>query len=475
MVFSSLLFLFFFLPLSLFFYWCSARKLKNAVLFFVSLVFYAWGEPVYVFLLLISTVVDYVVGLGLARKQMPAFKRKLLLIASIIVNLGVLGFFKYYAFMAAGFTDFTGIVLPDWDPPLPIGISFYTFQTMSYTIDVYRRKVDAQRNFISFGCYVAMFPQLVAGPIVRYQLIAKELVERKVTSRKFYEGSRLFIIGLSKKVLLANNIGIVWSEVESMAAAGTGMSAATAWLGIIAFSFQIYFDFSGYSDMAIGLGKMLGFTFPKNFDYPYISQSITEFWRRWHMTLGTWFREYVYIPLGGNRVGRWKLVRNIFIVWFLTGLWHGASWNFIWWGLYFGLILWIEKWWTLRWLDRAPRAVRHTYALVLILFGWVLFEMETVQAITEYVLTMFGQGSAAAGGPVWIDNYTLYLLFSYAGVLILCIIASTPAVKQLMRKIETKQPTIVHMLKGISSILLLVCCIAYLVDATFNPFLYFRF
>jgi len=469
MVFSSLLFLFLFLPLTLLLYACSPRKLKNLILFLMSLVFYAWGEPVYVALMLVSTVTDYAIGLLLERTGNSPGKRKLLLIGSVVVNLGVLGFFKYYAFLARSLEALTGISLPDWDPPLPIGISFYTFQTLSYTIDVYRREVAAQRSFIRFGCFVALFPQLIAGPIVRYREIEADLNRhRTIISRHLVEGSRLFLVGLGKKVLLANNIGALWDEIHAMPA--SELTAGTAWLGLVAFAMQIYFDFSGYSDMARGLGRMFGFQFPINFNYPYISQSITEFWRRWHMTLGSWFREYVYIPLGGNRVGRWKLFRNIFVVWLLTGLWHGASWNFVWWGLYFAIVLAAEKGFVLSWLRRVPRVIRHLYACTLILLGWVLFAVESPGAMGDYFCALIG----LRGGGY--DVQTLYGLTSYGGVLVLCVIGSLPVWKGIAMKMEGPVRRRLYdgaMAAACMAILLL--SIAYLVDSTYNPFLYFRF
>lgn len=467
MVFSSLLFLFLFLPITLLLYWLSPHKAKNAILFIFSLIFYAWGEPVYILLMIFSTISDYFIGLWIERFDHKPRWRFSLFLLSMIINISVLGFFKYYAFFAHQWTTSTSIVLPDWDPPLPIGISFYTFQTMSYIIDVYRREVPAQRNFITFGCYVAMFPQLVAGPIVRYQSIARELDQRRITGDMLVEGSRLFIIGLGKKVLLANNIGALWTEVQSIPY--NQLPLLTAWIGIIAFAFQIYFDFSGYSDMARGLGKILGFDFPINFRYPYISQNITEFWRRWHMTLGSWFRDYVYIPLGGNRVGKVIWVRNLFIVWFLTGLWHGASWNFVLWGLYFGFILACEKLIVLKWLVQLPRFIRHLYTIILLMISWVIFSFESISAIQQYLKAMFRNSVG-----VW-DTYSLYLLSSYGIMFFLCIIGSTPLPKHLLLRIRQKHPFLFDLTLASIMITLLFLSIAYLVDSTYNPFLYFRF
>lgn len=367
MVFSSLLFIFIFLPAVLFLYYCAPKRIKNLVLFLTSLVFYAWGEPVYIVIMLLSTVTDYSFGLLLSHSRLNPAQRKWIVVCSVIVNLSLLSYFKYADFLINNVNGLLGTHIPLTELALPIGISFYTFQSMSYIIDVYRGTAKAQRNWIDFGTFVALFPQLVAGPIVQYNTLAEQLRKRSVNIELFAEGIRRFIIGLAKKVLLANNIGMLWHTVSS-SDLGT-MPVMTAWLGIIAFAFQIYFDFSGYSDMAIGLGLMFGFRFNENFNKPYIAQSITDFWRRWHISLSSWFRDYVYIPLGGNRRGLGIQLRNILVVWLLTGLWHGANWNFILWGLYFGIILMIEKWWALKLLQRSPRWIRHTYAIVLIYGG----------------------------------------------------------------------------------------------------------
>lgn len=343
MVFSDLLFLFRFLPIVLIVYFASPKKFRNAVLFFSSLIFYAWGEPVYVSLMLFSTLVDYIHGRLVYRlkNNNQTKKAKLVVMSSMVINLGLLGFFKYADFFIGTVNSIFGTSIGFLNVALPIGISFYTFQTMSYTLDIYMNNEAPQKNIISFGAYVAMFPQLIAGPIVQYKTVAKELRERKENIDDFAIGVRRFILGLGKKVLLANSTGAIWTTVKALP--DTDLSIVAAWFGIICFALQIYYDFAGYSDMAIGLGKMFGFNFPINFDYPYISKSVTEFFRRWHISLGKWFRDYVYIPLGGNRKGRLKLIRNILVVWILTGFWHGASYNFILWGLYFGILLVIEK------------------------------------------------------------------------------------------------------------------------------------
>jgi len=461
MVFSSLLFLFLFLPAVLTLYYCSPRRIRNLILFVTSLFFYAWGEPVYIVIMLVSTLTDYFFGLLLDKPSLSAAKRKGVVALSVVVNLTLLSYFKYADFLIGNINALFGTDIPLTDLPLPIGISFYTFQSMSYIIDVYRGTAKAQRNWIDFGAYVSLFPQLVAGPIVKYSTIAEQLNHRTESIELFAEGIRRFTIGLAKKVLLANNIGLLWATISSSNPESLPM--LTAWLGIIAFAFQIYFDFSGYSDMAIGLGLMFGFRFNENFNKPYTSQSITEFWRRWHISLGSWFREYVYIPLGGNRHGLLKQARNILIVWLLTGFWHGASWNFILWGLYFGVILMIEKWWGLKLLAALPRWVRHVYAIILILIGWVLFAFETPALISSYLSAMAGFNDQ----PLW-NAETGYFFYTNAVLLVVLVIASLPK-KQWTRANEL---SLFHLVwYGF----LFFLAVAYLVDATFNPFLYFRF
>ncbi|QPQ36422.1 MBOAT family O-acyltransferase [Lysinibacillus sp. JNUCC-52] len=461
MVFSSLLFLFVFLPIVLMLYYCSPRKIKNFILFIMSLIFYAWGEPVYIVIMLVSTLTDYCFGLLLDKPNMSSVKRKGIVLCSIIVNLMLLSYFKYADFLIHNINTLLGTDIPLTELPLPIGISFYTFQSMSYIIDVYRGTAKAQRNWIDFGTFVALFPQLVAGPIVTYNTIAQQLQHRAESISMFAEGVRRFIIGLAKKVLLANNIGLLWDTISSSNV--ETMPMLTAWLGIIAFAFQIYFDFSGYSDMAIGLGLMFGFRFNENFNKPYIAQSITDFWRRWHISLSSWFRDYVYIPLGGNRKGLAIQMRNILIVWLLTGFWHGASWNFIWWGLYFGVILIVEKWWGLTLLSRLPRWTRHFYAIFLILIGWVLFAFEQPSLIGKYLAAMFGFN----GQSLW-NNDTGYYFYTNIVLLLVLIMASIP-MKLWKKTSELSLPHIAWY--GI----LYFLSVAYLVDATFNPFLYFRF
>ena len=381
MVFSSLFFTFAFLPVTVILYyssggsfttrtarpWVLGQHLRNIVLLAASLFFYAWGEPAYVILMCFSIMINYCIGSLLDKDNTGRRKRKLWLIIGLVFNLGCLAYFKYFGMLISTITSVSGWNLNAAVPTLPIGISFYTFQALSYVIDVYRGKIQSQKSPILFALYISMFPQLVAGPIVNYADIESQLADRRVTLRIFSEGLHRFLCGLAKKVLLANNIGLLWSQVKAMP--GTEISVLMAWGGIMAFTLQIYFDFSGYSDMAIGLGKMFGFRFKENFKYPYISQSISEFWRRWHISLGSWFKEYVYIPLGGSRAGKWKLIRNLFIVWFLTGLWHGASWNFVLWGLYFGTLLLIEKLFLQNRIARWPKAFRYIYSLLFVMIG----------------------------------------------------------------------------------------------------------
>lgn len=466
MVFSSLTFLFLFLPPVLVLYYLLPQAGKNAFLFAASLFFYAWGEPVYIVLMLFSTVADYVLGLIIEKHRHNKQTARLFLVLSLLVNVGILGFFKYFDFLVQSINALWGTNLAILNLPLPLGISFYTFQTMSYTIDVYRNEVPVQRRLIDFCTYVTLFPQLVAGPIVRYQEVEKQLRQRQVDLDTFGLGAKRFIAGLGKKVLLANNIGLLWQQVEQLPP--EGLSVVTAWLGIVAYALQIYFDFSGYSDMAIGLGKMLGFTFPENFDYPYTAKSITDFWRRWHMTLGSWFREYVYIPLGGNRRGVPVLLRNLMVVWFLTGLWHGASWNFVLWGLYYGVILAVEKMWLLRGLRKCTPLVSHFYTLILVLLGWVLFVFPDFRQVLQYYLVLFGRGV-----PL-IDRQALYLLSNYLPLLVIGMAAAMPWTKIKIQKL-LQEKTLYYPVAILLYFFVLFLSTAYLVAASFNPFLYFRF
>lgn len=464
MRFSSLPFLFGFLPLTLALYFAAPPRWRNLVLLLTSLVFYGWGEPIYLGIMVLSILIDYTHGLLVERYRSRDKLARWFVAESVILNLGLLGFFKYWDFFAENLSRLPGITLPALGLPLPIGISFFTFQTMSYTIDVYRRDAPAQRDIVAFGAYVTMFPQLVAGPIVRYREVAAELKERVNTTADFAAGAGRFTVGLAKKVLLANSIGALWDA--ELAAQSAGMlTAFGGWLGIAAYGFQIYFDFSGYSDMAIGMGQMLGFHFPENFDYPYTAASVTEFWRRWHISLTTWFREYLYIPLGGSRKGTWRTVRNIFLVWFCTGFWHGASWNFILWGLHFFVWLMLEKYLLKDFLQRLPRWLRHAYTLLVVFAGWGIFAMEDLSVCGGYFRVCFG------GGALWsaVDGYYLR---TYAVLLVLLTVGSANTVKAVWERLperarEALAPVL--MLAG------LVLCTAYLVDGSYNPFLYFRF
>ncbi len=466
MVFSSITFLYIFLPITLLVYYLAPIKGKNWVLFVSGLIFYAWGEPIYVFIMALSTLIDYTAGRLMDCWDDDDKKRKILLICSVAMNLGLLAIFKYSSFFIENLNALFNAGIPNPRLPLPIGISFYTFQSMSYTIDLYQRKIQVQKNFVNFGAYVTMFPQIVAGPIVRYADVAGELKDRAITVGETADGIGLFTRGLAKKLLLANNIGLLWTQVKEMPI--DTIPAVTAWLGILAFTFQIYFDFSGYSDMACGIGKMLGFHFPQNFNLPYTAKSITDFWRRWHITLSTWFKEYLYIPLGGNRHGTGKTIRNLLVVWALTGFWHGASWNFIVWGLYFGALLILEKFVYGKLLDKFPAIVRQLYTFLLVVFGWVLFEMNTLTDVGEYLKAMFG-------GAGFADSRTLYLLSSYFIVFLICIFASSSWGRKLYGWFAKRWPKWTQAALPVSVILLMVVCTAFLVNATYNPFLYFRF
>ena len=468
MVFSSIIFMFTFLPLSLLLYYIMPRKFKNLILLMISLVFYAWGEPVYVLLMIFTIVFDYIMALIIDRNKDDKVKSKIIFIATVGVNLLILGFFKYYGFLIDNINLLFNLNLQYTNLALPIGISFYTFQTLSYVVDVYLDKVKVQRSLISFALYVTMFPQLVAGPIVKYSDIDYQLTNRKESINKFGQGVDRFIIGLGKKVLLANNIGIIWTTIQGMNI--DSISVLTSWIGIIAYTFQIYFDFSGYSDMAIGLGKMFGFEFIENFNYPYISTSISEFWRRWHISLGGWFREYVYIPLGGNRVSTLKHIRNLFVVWLLTGLWHGASWNFVVWGLYYGFILFMEKIILHKVLSKTPKFIKHIYTMLLVMIGWVLFGSVDLTSALEYLKVMFG-----LSGNALVDNSAIYYLYTNIKLLIILTLCSTPIISIIFRQIIKKGKTVGILFAVSINIIIILISIAYLVNETYNPFLYFRF
>lgn len=465
MVFSSLLFLFMYLPIVLMIYYAVPLKFRNLFLFFANLVFYGWGEPIYVTLMLFSTVVDYTCGYFIDKYRTKNKKiAKTFLITSICINLGLLGFFKYAGFITDTLNAIPFFSLPSIEVPLPIGISFYTFQTMSYSIDVYRNDAPVQKNIITFGTYVALFPQLIAGPIVRYKDIAYQLDHRKETLSNFTKGVRLFCIGLAKKVLIANQMGLMWDQIRESGEVNGWLGSL---IGIIGYTFQIYFDFSGYSDMACGLGNMFGFEFLKNFDYPYVSKSITEFWRRWHISLGTWFREYVYIPLGGNRKGVFRQIINLLIVWFLTGFWHGASYNFILWGLFYGVILIIEKFILKKWLDKAPSFVQHLYALPLIVFGWVIFYFTDFAELGDFIVQLFSFSGIVIG------QSALSTTISFLPLIVIAAIASTPLMAKLHGKIRSRKVKII--VDTVFCVFVLFVCTASLVNQSYNPFLYFRF
>ena len=501
MVFSSLTFLYYFLPIVLIVYIFLPNKIKiplkkgktlviparNLFILLTGFFFYAWGEPFYVIIMLVSTLIDYTAGRLMHKYDDNQKIRTACLIVSVCMNIGLLAVFKYSDFIFDTVNSVFGseitnpvILVNKWinknvynfglsesRVALPIGISFFTFQSMSYTIDLYLRNIKVQKSFIGFTSYVTLFPQIVAGPIVRYEDVAKEIDRRTVNINKISEGIGKFAKGLAKKVLLANNIGIIWTEVKAMDY--SQLSVATAWLGILAFTFQIYFDFSGYSDMAVGLGKMLGFNFPKNFDHPYLSKSVSEFWRRWHITLGTWFREYVYIPLGGNRKGKSRTILNLLIVWGLTGLWHGASWNFIIWGLYFGILIIIERLGLGKVLEKLPAAVSMLYTFLAAVLGWVLFDTDTLGGAWQYIRAMFGAGGAFS------DSTARYLFSSNIVIYLLCIFASTTLFGNFTAFLQKKREKIYSWAVSAAVICVLLLCTSYLVDATYNPFLYFRF
>lgn len=466
MVFSSTIFLCVYLPLVLLGYYICPKKGRNLFLLIVSLVFYAWGEPKYVFLMIFSILVNYIFGRLMDKNRGRQKRMKLLLVLSVVIDLGLLSVFKYTDFVITNINAIFGANFDLLNIALPIGISFYTFQAMSYTIDVYRDDVRVQKNLIDFGMYITMFPQLIAGPIVRYADVQDQLADRSVTTVDFSEGVMRFVVGLGKKVLLANQMGAVWSDIYAL---GGDVSALMAWTGAIAYTFQIYFDFSGYSDMAIGLGRMFGFKFPENFRYPYQSVSITDFWRRWHITLSTWFKEYLYIPLGGNRRGLARQALNLLIVWSLTGFWHGAGWNFVMWGLYYFVILFIEKLFLLKALDKLPKFFRHVYALLLIIIGWVIFASDDVSVLLPYLGSMFGANGAIGGMDV-------YTLLTKAVLLIICCVASTELPKKLfLSAAGAMNEKAAFTLKSVLMIALLALSMILLIGDSYNPFLYFRF
>ena len=493
MVFSSLTFLFAFLVITLILYYISPKKLKNVIILISGLLFYAWGEPIYVVAMILSTFIDYTAGRVMDKFDDKPTVRRVCLIVSIVMNLGLLGIFKYSNFLIGSFNSWFGLEIQN--PfvgaynallggitgkidtlPLPIGISFFTFQSMSYTIDLYRRKIKVQKNAASFMAFVTLFPQIVAGPIVRYEDIQNEIDDRKITEDMIAGGISRFITGLGKKVLLADNIGMLWTEVKAIEY--SQLSAATAWLGILAFTFQIYFDFSGYSDMAIGLGKMMGFNFPENFDYPYMSRSISEFWRRWHMTLGEWFKSYVYFPLGGSRKGKARTIINLLIVWTVTGIWHGAAWSFMLWGFYFGIIIVLEKVFLGKILEKIPKFFSWLYTFVLVVIGFVMFEAVSSTALNfgdvfsqffAYLGAMFGANGTA------LDNFAINAFVNYGIIFAIAIFACTDATKTIVGKIKEKAPGWVQYGYPIAQTCVMLASVAYITTSSYHPFLYFNF
>ncbi len=468
MLFSSIPFLYYFLPCVIILYFAVPKCLKNSVILLSSLFFYAWGEPEYLIFMLISITQGYVFGILIERYHDRKWS-KIFLAASVLISLGLLGYCKYADFFIRNFNAATGLSIPLLKIALPIGISFYTFQILSYVIDVYRRDAEAQKNYINLAAYIAMFPQLIAGPIVRYTDIAGQLENRKHSMDDIAAGIRRFLIGLSKKILIANILG----ELISIYKASQEKSVMFLWLYAIAYMLHVYFDFSGYSDMAIGLGRVFGFHFPENFNYPYISGSITEFWRRWHMSLGTWFRDYLYIPLGGNRRSRPRWLFNIFIVWMATGFWHGAEWNFVLWGILFAVLLMAEKLWLLKILNQLKlHFFKHIYTLFLVTISFVIFDAVSVREAFSTIISMLGFSSLPA-----VSFESIYYLKSYAVILMTAILGATPVMAGFIRRIrQMKYGTpVINVFELVYLTALLVVCTAYLIDGSFNPFLYFRF
>ncbi len=489
MVFSSLTFVFAFLPIFFICYYTMGKLFgirgKNIALFIFSLIFYAWGEPIYVLLMVYSTILDYTCGRMIEAGEMKGSQKqkKIFLTISMIGNLGLLAIFKYLTMILGTVNSLTGLALPIPAIALPIGISFYTFQTMSYSIDVYRGKVAAQHDIINFGAYVTMFPQLIAGPVVRYETVAAELNDRTETLEDFTVGARRFIVGLGKKALIANTMAKVADTL--FANSPSSLGSLGAWVAIIAYTFQIFFDFSGYSDMAIGMGRMMGFHYLENFNYPYIADSVTDFWRRWHISMSTFFRDYVYIPLGGNRVSKPRWIFNIFIVWFLTGLWHGASWNFVLWGLYFGILLVLEKLVFLKWLGKL-KVISHIWALFFIVYGWVIFTQETLTGLAEYTKALFGAygfiGTDANNAVIQLQRADVNTVFFI--MLAAAILFSMPVAKWIKSRLAPEpaedgqvktSARVFGYVYDTALFLILFLCTVQLALGSYNPFIYFRF
>ena len=471
MVFSSIPFLFFFLPLCLILYYAVPFSWKNGILLFFSMLFYAWGEPRYIYLILIGTFVDYVNGLLMEKYGETRAKRRIFLCCSVTINLLILGFFKYADFLIMSVNAVFGLQISPLGWKLPIGISFFTFQTMSYVIDLYRGEVKAEHHYFRYLTYVSMFPQLVAGPIVRFADVIAELHKREINFQMFENGLYRFLQGLFKKVLLANQMGALWEHIKVMDV--MQISVVTAWIGALAFTLQLYFDFSAYSDMAIGMGEMLGFHFNENFNYPLSAVSVTDFWRRWHISLSTWFRDYVYIPLGGNRVGTMKHLRNMFIVWFLTGLWHGAAWNFVLWGLYYGVLLTLEKYIWGNKLEKLPRLIQHLYALGIVVVGFVIFTFDNLSEMFGYISAMF-----AMAGNGFFSTECIWYIENYGMILGIACVLSFPIYPWICKRVQSKEKvvgTLSSVVSVVGYLVLFMLAISSLVSDTYNPFLYFRF
>jgi len=470
MLFSSITFLFLFLPVTVLIYYLVPQKTRNLVLLIASLFFYAWGEPVYVVLMILSILLNFFCGKDIGKKRADPVRAKRSLIFAVVMNVLILGFFKYYGLLMETLNVLFPYEIPYRELALPIGISFYTFQELSYLIGIYRGNAKPQQRLLPFALYISMFPQLIAGPIVRYVDIEAQLLNRVMSMRKFGQGVMYFIVGFAKKVVLADSIGALYEQITALPIGS--FSVLTAWVGCLAFAFQIYFDFSGYSDMAIGLGKMFGFEFRKNFQYPYIAKNIGEFWRRWHISLGTWFREYVYIPLGGNKCSVSRHLLNLLIVWALTGLWHGAQWNFLAWGLYYGVILILERYVWGRALGRLPAFVQHIYTFVLVLIGWVFFFSPSLGAAMDYLGVMFGAGASA-----WIDRQGFYFLLTHWLLFLLCVIGSSLRGMNILRLLTGSYESrrIRQIAACVVYIGMFLVSLAFLVTESFHPFLYFRF
>ena len=462
MVFSSIFFIFCFLPPFLLLYYLVPEKFRNILLFIGSLIFYAWGDPIYVVLMLFSSFFNYYMALEIDHLDKDSKGRKKNLIFAVTINLLILGFFKYWGFLLDTFSTITGISIAHPQLALPIGISFYTFKNLSYILDVSKKKVSPQRKFLTYAVYSTMFPHMSAGPIVRYADIEGQLTRRSISLTRLGLGAEYFTKGLAKKVLLADNLSAIYTSILS---SGSN-SVLTAWIGILAYTLQLYFDFSGYSDMAIGLGKMMGFDFLKNFDYPYISTSVSEFWRRWHISLGSWFRDYIYIPLGGNRVSVPKNIRNIFVVWALTGLWHGASWNFIFWGLYYGLLLLLEKFVLKDFLPKLPKWAANLYTMIAVMIGWVFFSQTDFSSMGHYLSVMFGFGASA-----FLDRTAVYYLKTGLILFVISILACRPGLYQSFKRLIQRN----EKAAAAVNLLLFLLCIAYMVYNSYTPFLYQKF